>query len=649
MFSVTVRDHMMIAHSFSGEVFGPAQRLHGATYVVDATFRRADARRRRHRRRHRAARPRSCTPCWRELTYRNLDDEPAFAGMNTTTEVLAQVIADRLADRVHAGALGEGARGARRAGRDAARVTRRLGELRAATVTNGALSSSPTASTTPARPSGGNVYDRRVCRGLTRSAGRCASTRCPAPGRTPTRRRWPPSTASSAQIPDGAVVLLDGLVASAAPEVLVPHARRLRLVVLVHMPLGHRPGSGEADAVRDRERAVLSAATAVVTTSAWTRRRLAELYGLPAGAIHVAAPASTPPPRAAGPQPAAALLCVAAVTSTRATTCWSTRWRRSLTCPGDCVCVGSLRSRPRLRRPRPPPAPGTPASRTASPSRDPLTGADLDRSYAAADLVVLASRAETYGMVVTEALARGLPVIATEVGGVPEALGHGADGIRPGLLVAPDDAVALGAALRAWLSDAALRDRAAPGRARASRRRCRAGRPPRRSSPASWPRRRRDRRGRPGQPATGWPCASLPTPRPARAPSAEHLSPRLPADRALRSSTTSAPAPGRWAGGWRRCCPGPSTGSCTIAMGTCSRWRPPTPPARPPTGARSPSRPGALTSPHCPRASSAGATLVTASALLDMLTEDELTELVAACAGAGCPVLLTLRSSVGSR
>ena len=109
MFSVTVRDHMMIAHSFSGEVFGPAQRLHGATYVVDATFRRAaldadnivvDIGRATEELRAVLA----------ELTYRNLDDEPAFAGMNTSTEALAQVVADRLADRIGAGALGDAAR-----------------------------------------------------------------------------------------------------------------------------------------------------------------------------------------------------------------------------------------------------------------------------------------------------------------------------------------------------------------------------------------------------------------------------------------------------------------------------------------------------------------------------------------------------------
>ena len=110
MFSVTVRDHMMIAHSFEGEVFGPAQRLHGATYVVDATFRRAqldadnivvDI--------GRASEELHAVLA--ELNYRNLDDDDAFAGMNTSTEALARVVADRLADRITAGALGDGARG----------------------------------------------------------------------------------------------------------------------------------------------------------------------------------------------------------------------------------------------------------------------------------------------------------------------------------------------------------------------------------------------------------------------------------------------------------------------------------------------------------------------------------------------------------
>ncbi|MER5433570.1 6-carboxytetrahydropterin synthase [Streptomyces sp. NPDC002588] len=110
MFSVTVRDHIMIAHSFRGEVFGPAQRLHGATFLVDATFRReqldddnivVDM----------GLAMQELGAVVSELNYRNLDNEPEFAGINTSTEFLAKVIADRLAERIHKGALGEGARG----------------------------------------------------------------------------------------------------------------------------------------------------------------------------------------------------------------------------------------------------------------------------------------------------------------------------------------------------------------------------------------------------------------------------------------------------------------------------------------------------------------------------------------------------------
>jgi 6-pyruvoyl-tetrahydropterin synthase len=110
LFGITVRDHFMVAHSFRGEVFGPARRLHGATFVVDATFRRAeldadnivvDI----------GLATRELGEVLGELNYRNLDDEPEFAGVNTTTEYLAKVVADRLAARIHAGAMGESARG----------------------------------------------------------------------------------------------------------------------------------------------------------------------------------------------------------------------------------------------------------------------------------------------------------------------------------------------------------------------------------------------------------------------------------------------------------------------------------------------------------------------------------------------------------
>jgi glycosyltransferase involved in cell wall biosynthesis len=237
--------------------------------------------------------------------------------------------------------------------------------------------------------------------------------------------------------------------------VLVPEARRLRQVVLVHMPLGHRSPD---DLVRAREREVLEAATAVVTTSEWTRRRLGELYALPDDRLHVAEPGVDAAGLAPGTAAGDALLCVGAVTPDKGhdvllaalATATDLSWR--------CACVGSLDRAPgfadRMRR-----RAWEGELRDRVGFAGPLTGPELDRAYAAADVLVLASHAETYGMVVTEALARGLPVIATDVGGVTEALGRAADGAPPGLVMAPGDAAALGDALRTWLGDADLRAR----------------------------------------------------------------------------------------------------------------------------------------------------------------------------------------------
>jgi glycosyltransferase involved in cell wall biosynthesis len=310
----------------------------------------------------------------------------------------------------------------------------------------------------PARASGGNAYDRRVCRGLAALGWSVHEHAVPG--------AWPRLGAAGhaalaravRRIPDRAVVLLDGLIASAAPEALVPQARRLRQVVLVHMPLGHGPPDGEAGTVRAREREVLGAAAAVVTTSAWTRRRLRELYALPAERVHVAEPGVDTAGLAPGTAAGDALICVGAVTPGKGhdvlldalATVTDLSWR--------CACVGSLDRDPEfadgvLRR----------AVDRGLGERvrfqGTRTGPELDRAYAGADVLILASHAETYGMVVTEALARGLPVLAAEVGGVTEALGQGEHGTRPGLLVAPGDPVALGAALRAWLGDVELRGR----------------------------------------------------------------------------------------------------------------------------------------------------------------------------------------------
>ncbi len=307
----------------------------------------------------------------------------------------------------------------------------------------------------PARPSGGNTYDRHLCRGLS-TLGWSVHEHA-VPGSWP--RRDPASSAALAdvvlRIPDDTVVLLDGLVASTAPEVLVPQASRLRLVVLVHMPLGHRPAIHDA---RLREHAVLSAAATVITTSAWSRRRLLELYPLPADRLHVAEPGVDPADLATGTAGGGSLLCVAAVTYAKGHDVLIDALAATTDLSWRCVCVGSLdRDPPFAEGLRRRSHNGEVAGRVSFPG--PRIGTDLDRSYAAADLTVLPSRAETYGMVVTEALARGLPVVATDVGGLPETLGYGAGGTRPGLLVPADDPAALGAALRAWLVDAELRGR----------------------------------------------------------------------------------------------------------------------------------------------------------------------------------------------
>ena len=308
----------------------------------------------------------------------------------------------------------------------------------------------------PARPSGGNTYDRRLCRELG-SLGWSVHQQA-VPGfwvRRPDAAAFAALEHGLRRIPDDAVVLLDGLIASSAPEVLVPQARRLRLVVLVHMPFGHHPPD---DGVRIRERTVLWAACEVITTSAWAQRRLVELYELRSDRVHVAEPGADAADLAGGTAAGGALLCVAAVTFNKGHDVLLDALESISDLSWQCICVGSLDRDPTyvesLRRRSLEGRLGDRVSFTG-----PRTGTDLDRHYASADLLLLPSRVETYGMVVTEARAHGLPVIATEVGGLTEALGKGADAIRPGLLVPSENPEALGAALRAWLGDVELRAR----------------------------------------------------------------------------------------------------------------------------------------------------------------------------------------------
>ncbi|HEY6596902.1 MAG TPA: glycosyltransferase family 4 protein [Asanoa sp.] len=299
----------------------------------------------------------------------------------------------------------------------------------------------------PATPSGGNTYDRRVCRGLAdlgwevREHAVAGAWPQPAPGERAGL------AAVLAALPGAGLVLVDGLIASAVPDVLAGHCARLRLVVLMHMPLGHAA-----------ERAALAAAAAVVTTSRWSRRRVLELHGLASERVHAAPPGVDAAPRTACSADGTRLLCVAAVLPDKGHDVLVEALATVRELPWSLVCVGTTARDPAFAR-----GLHDRARRHGIADRirftGPRTGADLAAAYAAADLLVLASRAETYGMVVTEALAHGLPVLGTTAGGLPEGLGSAPDGSLPGLLVPPGDTAALAAGLRRWLLDADERNR----------------------------------------------------------------------------------------------------------------------------------------------------------------------------------------------
>jgi len=300
----------------------------------------------------------------------------------------------------------------------------------------------------PARPSGGNVYDLRVCAGL---AARGWSVReYEVVGEWP----HPDDAALSAlgglleSVPNGDTVLVDGLVGSAAPKALAAHTDRLRIVLLMHMPLDH-----------EREVQALGAVDVVIVTSSWTKRWLLDAYRLDAARVRVAVPGTDPATLAQASEDGRRLLVVGPVSVGKGHDTLLAALERLVDLDWQLDCVGSLDVDPATAE-----QVVEWASRSGGRVRvhGPMVGPRLDAAYASADLVVHPSRAETYGMVLCEALARGIPVVASDVGGTSEALGmadrdRGAE--APGLLVAPGDVDALAAALRLWLSDADARRR----------------------------------------------------------------------------------------------------------------------------------------------------------------------------------------------
>jgi hypothetical protein len=279
----------------------------------------------------------------------------------------------------------------------------------------------------PLRPSGGNAYDRRVGAELT------------ALGWSVEEVRVSGATVGSAlaDLPDGALAMVDGLVASDS-DALVTESHRLRLVVLLHMP-GSGPFEGR----------VLEAVDAVVVPSRWARGRV------PAGRAHVAEPGVDLGDPVTGSAGGGHLLCVGPVTPDKGHDVLVDALGELGDLDWHCRWVGALE--------------GEAVSDDRLTFTGPLPPVRLDGVRSGTDLVVAPSRRESYGMAVAEGLARGIPAVATDVGGHPEAMGAATDGSRPGLLVPVGDPAALATALRRWLTDADLRGRLRKSAARRRR------------------------------------------------------------------------------------------------------------------------------------------------------------------------------------
>lgn len=320
-----------------------------------------------------------------------------------------------------------------------------------------------------ASPSGGNAYDRRVCDGLAALGRQVHEIAVPGAWPRPDEDARAALARELAAVPDGSVVLYDGLVACGVPDIVVPHTARLRTVVLVHLPLAAETGLDPDLAVLldALERETLHAAHAVVTTSPWAARRLSDHHGVDAMRMHVAMPGTEPAPVASGTDGVSRLLCVASITPRKGHDLLIEALGELGDLPWSCEFVGPLgRDTAHVELVRRLIAERDLGDRVLL--AGPRTGDALEAAYAAADLLVLPSRAETYGMVVTEALARGVPVLAAAVDGVPDALGQDQDGAQPGMLVPPEDPKELTAALVRWFAEPGLRRRL---RAAARRRR----------------------------------------------------------------------------------------------------------------------------------------------------------------------------------
>ncbi|MGQ4733360.1 glycosyltransferase [Streptomyces sp. Ju416(a)] len=309
------------------------------------------------------------------------------------------------------------------------------------------------------RPSGGNTYDLELVRNLPYAD--CEVELLPVAGRWPRpgeidRQRL---AALLAGLPDRSAVLLDGLVACSVPDLVEREADRLRLVVIVHMPLADERGLDPqvARELHAGEQRVLHHAAAAVAVSAHTARRLVSEHQVSPGKVYVAEPGANIAEPARGTDGATQLLSVASLTPVKGHEVLVAALAQLADLPWRLRLVGGIEQ-----------APGHVAYLrhliTAHRLADrisidgPLTGDALNDAYDSADLLLLASHAESYGLVLTEALARGIPALASRVGGIPDAMGN-ANGAVPGMLLPASEPTVWAGALRTWLTDPDVRDR----------------------------------------------------------------------------------------------------------------------------------------------------------------------------------------------
>lgn len=295
----------------------------------------------------------------------------------------------------------------------------------------------------PERVSGGNVFDRRIEAELRRLGWvvRLVRVEPDAPG--------DPFDG----VPDDALVLLDGLVAIGAPAAVESAARRLRIAVLVHMVADAFEGADPR--MVEGERAAMSHAHRVIATSEWARDELVGRCLSPADRIVVATPGADAAAPAAGTSAGGSLLCVGVVAPHKGQDTLIEALAGLAADPTwSCTIAGSVSSDRSFAAKL-----ETDAARAGLSERITWTGVlrpeDLDAAYARADVLIAPSRTESYGIAVGDALRRGIPVIASRVGGLPEAA-------RPedaAILVPPGDPTALGFALRRWIEDPGLRAR----------------------------------------------------------------------------------------------------------------------------------------------------------------------------------------------